>query len=293
MTNILIISNDPVATNFISHIIEENDLGRVSFNSPKNAGISDEIIYSNPAVIIIDYILPYCRCSHIIKKALENSYNGRFIVLTDEYTDDVLEDSYSSGAFFVIRKPVNYYEVLSILNYLMTYHQLEQSVLKINGIIENIDRVDIREPIPYIENNHDKIINIFSDIGIIGELAVDDLLVLIDNVMKYKEKFNNNQYLLQDMYKQIARKQSSKKSSKISPNTIEQRIRRAIQKSLSNIAEIGVDDYGNPIFSEYSTTLFDFQQVRQEMNYIKGRSNIPGKINIKKFIEGVISKIEV
>ncbi|MGO1470210.1 MAG: DNA-binding domain-containing protein, partial [Tissierella sp.] len=39
------------------------------------------------------------------------------------------------------------------------------------------------------------------------------------------------------------------------------------------------------------TLLFDFKQVRNEMNYISGNSKHRGKINIKKFIEGIISKL--
>ena len=55
---------------------------------------------------------------------------------------------------------------------------------------------------------------------------------------------------------------------------------------------MGLDDYYNAKFTEYSTLLFDFKQVKQEMNYIENRSKYRGKINIRKFIEGIISKID-
>ena len=56
---------------------------------------------------------------------------------------------------------------------------------------------------------------------------------------------------------------------------------------------MGLDDYYNSKFTEYSTLLFDFKQVKQEMNHIEDPMNSKGKINIKKFIEGVLSKLEI
>ena len=72
---------------------------------------------------------------------------------------------------------------------------------------------------------------------------------------------------------------------------MEQRIRRTIQKALANLAALGQEDPYNTKFTEYGTLLFDFPQVRQEMKYLDGLSKERGKISIKKFVEGVISKL--
>ncbi|MBC8015855.1 MAG: DNA-binding domain-containing protein, partial [Sporomusaceae bacterium] len=47
------------------------------------------------------------------------------------------------------------------------------------------------------------------------------------------------------------------------------------------------------IFQSYSSSLFDFKEVRQEMNSIQGKSQYRGKINVKKFIEGLLFIAEV
>ena len=94
------------------------------------------------------------------------------------------------------------------------------------------------------------------------------------------------------MYVEVSKKESDETGTLVNPNTIEQRIRRTIQKSLVNIAEFGIDDYYNPKFMEYSSLLFDFSQVKQEMNYTQGISKRRGTINIKKFIEGIITKLD-
>jgi two-component system response regulator YcbB len=54
--------------------------------------------------------------------------------------------------------------------------------------------------------------------------------------------------------------------------TIEQRVRRAIAKALQNLASLGIEDYHNDRFQMYSTALFDFSEVRQEMNFVQGKS---------------------
>ena len=69
---------------------------------------------------------------------------------------------------------------------------------------------------------------------------------------------------------------------------IEQRVRRATTKGLQNLANLGIEDYYNEIFQSYSSSLFDFKEVRHEMNFMQGKSQYRGKINVKKFIEGLL-----
>ena len=72
------------------------------------------------------------------------------------------------------------------------------------------------------------------------------------------------------------------------PKAMEQRIRRTINKGLSNIANLGIEDYLNETYVKYSNSLFDFDQVRQEMEFIRGKRITGGKINIKKFMDNLI-----
>ncbi len=50
-------------------------------------------------------------------------------------------------------------------------------------------------------------------------------------------------------------------------------MRRTIGMAMSNIANLGIEDYMNEIFVEFSNTLFNFEQVRREMEYIRGGKN--------------------
>ena len=72
-----------------------------------------------------------------------------------------------------------------------------------------------------------------------------------------------------------------KKSTDI--KAIEMRIRRAIDKALRNVASMGIEDYNNEQFLRFTSTLFDFTEVKKEMDYLRGKSSVSGKINIKNF----------
>lgn len=124
-----------------------------------------------------------------------------------------------------------------------------------------------------------------ADVGIVSDAGTRNLIELINIVGDVKRREDSSSYNLQKLYKEMAYKEG------VNPNTIEQRIRRAVQKSLVTTAEFGIDDYYNPKFTEYSTLLFEFTQVKQEMNYIKGQTRRRGKVNIRKFVEGILSKL--
>ena len=61
--------------------------------------------------------------------------------------------------------------------------------------------------------------------------------------------------------------------------------------ALQNLANLGIADYHDPRFIRYSNSLFDFKEVKQEMDFIRDLSNYKGKINVKKFMEGIVLNI--
>ncbi len=44
----------------------------------------------------------------------------------------------------------------------------------------------------------------------------------------------------------------------------------------------------NETFTTYSSTLFSFEEIRTEMDYIRGKRTDGGKVSIKKFIDGLM-----
>ncbi len=68
-----------------------------------------------------------------------------------------------------------------------------------------------------------------------------------------------------------------------SPKSMEQRARRAVERGLNHLASLGLDDYGNEVFTQYASRLFPFQEVRAEMAFIQGKGS-KGKANLKCFL---------
>ena len=71
------------------------------------------------------------------------------------------------------------------------------------------------------------------------------------------------------------------------PKTLEQRARRAVERGLSHIASLGLEDYNTEFFVRYSARLFSFQEVRAEMDHLRGKGS-GGKVNLKKFLDGLM-----
>ena len=73
-----------------------------------------------------------------------------------------------------------------------------------------------------------------------------------------------------------------------SPKNMEQRVRRAIAAGMANVAHMGIEDFMNETFTAYSSTLISFEEIRTEMDYIRGKRTDGGKVSIKKFIDGLM-----
>jgi two-component system response regulator YcbB len=65
---------------------------------------------------------------------------------------------------------------------------------------------------------------------------------------------------------------------------MEQRIRRAANTGMVNLANLGIEDYGSDAFQDYAGTLYQFEQVRREMDYLRGKSPTHGKCSVKRFL---------
>lgn len=124
-----------------------------------------------------------------------------------------------------------------------------------------------------------RIYKVFSDLGIIGEAGVKDIYRMVQMIIK---EIPIVSYQLCDVYQHLS--EGVEQDAK----AIEQRVRHNNTKGLHNLANLGIDDYYNEIFQSYSSSLFDFKEIRQEMNFIQGKSQYRGKINVKKFIEGLL-----
>lgn len=288
MTNRFVIIDDDKSIVKILNTIISNNLGKVVGELNSGLHAVEEILFYNPDILLIDYLLPDKDGVQIVKEAKERGFTGKVIMISQVEDDEMVSKAYNEGVLFFITKPINFIEVINVIKNVAKNIELENSMTLIKSAL-NITGNTIN--MPATRNITEEIEEILADVGIIGDSGAQVLIQLIEKVIEYKARDNHFDYKLQDIYLEVI--QQSDEDKNINIKTLEQRIRRLIIKALSNLSQMGVDDYYNPKFIEYSSLLFDFKQIRQEMSYIEDSKNDRGKINIKKFIEGIISKIKI
>ena len=134
-------------------------------------------------------------------------------------------------------------------------------------LVHNLDAAD---------DNSNAISFFLGMLGMNGEKGTADILALCQYLIKKDESYNKK--ALEDVA--LSRGDTSK--------NMEQRMRRAIKKGLSNVASIGLSDYGNDIFQLYANYVFDFKSIKDEMECIEGKNENGGRVAIPKFIEGLL-----
>lgn len=184
---------------------------------------------------------------------------------------DLIAKAYESGIEFFIQKPINAIEVENVIKKVNEKLEMQTKLNSIKKLFDSNKSNDESNE----KNYEDKIISILQKIGILGETGSRDIVKI---VMKLVE---NKQYKNDFTLKEVLKDYGS------NTKTVEQRIRRAANVGLINLANLGIEDNLNEVFLEYSNSLYSFEQIKLEMDYIRGRSNKRGKINLKKFIEAL------
>ncbi|WP_432665411.1 response regulator [Wukongibacter baidiensis] len=286
----LLIDDDVNIRKMLGFLIRKNNLGKIVAELDSGEHAVEEIIFYNPDIVLIDLLLPVQDGIEIIKSTKARGYNGKFIMISQVEDNEMVSKAYESGILFFISKPINNIEAINVIKGVCRNIELEQSVALIKNAVLNIDEIKNQKQAKVLSID-EQLTDIFTDIGIIGGTGSNDLGKVVKKILEIKRKTPSSTYQLQQIYEEIAEEECMKTGEAVNKRTIEQRIRRTIQKALQNIAEIGHEDFYNLKFTEYSTILFDFKQVKQEMRYIDNNKEERGKIYIKKFIEGIISKL--
>lgn len=108
-----------------------------------------------------------------------------------------------------------------------------------------------------------------------GEIGSEDLIRVVSFLIK--NKIRTSDISIREICARFTN----------NPRVMEQKMRRTVNIAMTNIASLGIEDYMNETFVEYSNTLFNFEQIKREMDYLRGKSNEKGSINMKKFLSGL------
>ncbi len=278
----VIIEDDISVRKIIGNIIEKYTLGTVVAEC--GDGLKAEAIIAEyaPDVALIDLLLPGQDGIELIRRLKESGLETSFIMISESTSQPMITKAYQSGIDFYIHKPLNVLEIVSVIGKVEESRRLRQVMSLISQTTARYVSLAPRPADGDDNSKKNRINRIFSELGIIGEAGAKSIHQLAQLVDSRLADGQDQAYQLHELYQELSLSVGQ------DVKTIEQRIRRTIAKAMQNVANMGIDDYHNDKFEVYSGALFDFKEVRQEMAFIQGKGTYRGKINIKKFLEGLL-----
>ncbi len=273
-----ILDDDITIIKVLKNIIEERDLGEVIGYTTNSQESIQEILLKKPDIVLIDLLMPDKDGIDIVNEIKSSNLDISFIMISQVSSKHMIGEAYNSEIEFFISKPINIIEVTKVIKKVSEKIYVNRTLLKIK------DMFQFAEKNTHIQKNDtriQKIKTILNKLGVLGENGGRDILKICEYVINKEEKTFN--YTINEICELLDENARS----------MQQRIRRTISRALTNIASIGIEDYMNEIFVEYSNSLFNFEEVKAEMDYIRGKKTSGGKINIKKFITGLLTQSEL
>lgn len=278
---IYLIDDDPNILNFLKLIIQTKNLGELCGICSSPVDALEDLKYIKPDVIIVDLLMPGMDGISFVKKASKEFTDMAYIMLSQVSNKDMISSAYEAGVEFFIQKPINAIEVESVLTRVTQSLAMKRTLNNMQNLFLS-QMQDIMPkaavPVPQEEAVHlQKVKDILQRLGIIGEIGSKDIINVVDYMITHRDIASD--MTLIDLCAQFSD----------NPKSVEQRIRRTANTAMVNLAHLGLEDYSNDTFIEYSNTLFNFEQIRREMDHIRGKSIKGGNVKIRNFLNALVS----
>lgn len=301
---IYIIEDDDTMIEILQDLIEDYDLGEVVGSSEDGFLDPADVISKNPDIILIDFLMPGKDGAQLVRELKDQGCRAKFIMVSQVSSKDMIGKAYDAGIEFFISKPINLIEVKSVIGTVTQQIKNERTVEQLRNLFmseiggeERPARLPRREMKPEPETPAEtpeetspalspedtfirQVEQILVRLGMAGEKGSAD----ITGVCRYL--YRNGKSMRRENVRSICGELSD------APKSMEQRMRRAVQTGLTNLAHLGIEDFMNDTFTDYSSTLFLFEEVRAEMDYVRGKRHYGGKVSLKKFIESLMLQAE-
>ncbi len=269
--NIFIVEDDMNVIRILKRIVEDRELGRIVGYCQDGQQAIEEIREVNPDMVLVDLLMPGMDGISLVGHIKGELAHIQFIMISQVASKDMIAKAYEKGVEYYIYKPVNAVEVENIINKVKSQFEMKRTFSQIQKFFDGGSPKE--EPKKDMDN---RIKEVMKSIGIMGEIGSKDIISIVKFLIDSEKSMND--YTIKELCAKFTD----------NPKSMEQRIRRTATVGMVNIANIGIEDYMNETFTEYSNGLYNFEQVKREMDSIRGKSKRGGKINLKKFIDGMI-----
>ncbi len=278
--NFYIVDDDQSIVKMVEEIVKDSGLGEIIGTQSSSLKAFEECQLLKPDLVLLDLLMPEMDGITFVEKLKPLAPKTKFIMISQVSSKKMIGDAYETGILFFISKPINLKEVRQVLKNVSDQIHLENSLDKIKQVLSADLFIQDHKKSDAHSDSDKKYKMIFSRLGILGESGCDEIIKCCLFITSQGQPSSHMR--LMDITQEIFD----------NPKAVEQRIRRAINKGLTNLAHLGVEDYLNETFVRYSNTLFDFEQVRMEMERIRGKGKSGGKINIKKFLDNLVVLVD-
>lgn len=256
----------------LENIVVSRGIGTVCGYCTDPADALQEIQEDKPDIVLVDLFMDGMDGITLVNRIREKNRDIACVMISKATDKEMVQQAYTAGVEFFISKPVNVVEVENVLR------NVAEKV-KMKNIMGSIRTMFTEEEAPAPAQAKTADISsaetLLGMLGMLGEKGTQDIRVIYRLMLEQDSGYNK------DILAQAASELDD------SVRNVEQRVRRAIKKGLTNAANAGIDDYGSDLFSVYATYVFDFKTLKEEMNYIEGKSSSGGRVNISRFMEGL------
>lgn len=271
-----IIDDDPNVVQMLSNIIEDRELGTVAGRANDGDSAVELLKCLQPEVVLIDYLMPKRDGSSVVRTIRETYPGIRFILISQVTDKEMIAHSYLAGIEFFISKPINVIEVENVIRSVTDKIRMERTIANIRGMLAPSSNTGDTEG-----SRLNRIKMILGQVGVLGEKGAYDIMSICEYAMRHK--IHRGPMDLNAICDQL----------EDNPKILKQRIRRTVYHGLTNVANAGIEDYMDEHFVKFAGTLFDFESVRAEMDFVRGKRQEGGRVNINKFIEGLLLQSEM
>ena len=274
--NIYLIDDDPAVRSVLQLILENSGVGTVCGSADNGADALEELEDTGAELVLVDLLMPGMDGIQCVRRAKARHPELRFVMLSQVSSKDMVAEAYAAGVDFFISKPINSVEVLGVLQKMGELLNMDRTLGQMRTLLQGggLGRPAVPAAAPHTDGGRRQTVlnGVLHRLGISGDPACREIVQVVEYLASGEVQGE-----------QMTVAQCCAKFSD-SPKAMEQRIRRAVTAGMVNLANLGLEDYANDTFTEYAGTLYHFEQVRREMDCIRGKTDRHGRASVKRFL---------
>ncbi len=275
--NYYIVDDDISVVKSLERIVLDRGIGNVVGCNTDASEAIIEIREERPDIVMVDFLMREMDGIALIERVKTFAPNTFFIMISKVSDKSLVQRAYDAGIEFFINKPINFKEVERVTANVAERIDLRRTV---SGIMHEIglsktlvDKPKNATPTRAKKNNIDILL---SSLGMLGEKGSNDIRAI------YRYMEDHNCHYDKEVLEAVARNEVD------TVKNVEQRVRRAIKKGLRNTAVMRIEDPDCDAVVIYAAYVFDHLSIKAEMDNIDGISPTGGRINLAKFMDGLV-----